>query len=90
VDPFREFGREKWRPARNEELIQYSTNRRLGLVEPDGTPPRLSPYPLSPHDIFQTLKGISETGVRGCLSDEDPPRLLPYDQSQVAAHEASR
>jgi hypothetical protein len=38
-------------PAANEELIRYFDNRRVWLVEPDGTPPRLSPYPLSPHDI---------------------------------------
>lgn len=31
--------------AENEELIKYFKDRRVWLVEPDETPPRLSPYP---------------------------------------------
>jgi hypothetical protein len=33
----------------NRELLQYFKNRRVWLVEPDETPPRLSPYPLMLH-----------------------------------------
>jgi hypothetical protein len=32
-------------PAENEELTRYFNHRRVWLVEPDETPPRLSPYP---------------------------------------------
>ncbi len=34
-------------PSQNEELIEYFKNRQVWLVEPDETPPRVSPYPLS-------------------------------------------
>ena len=29
----------------NRELLQYFKNRRVWLVEPDESPPKLSPYP---------------------------------------------
>jgi hypothetical protein len=34
-------------PSQNEKLIEYFRNRQVWLVEPDETPPRVSPYPLS-------------------------------------------
>jgi hypothetical protein len=34
----------------NQELLQYFKNRRVWLVEPDESPPRLSPYPLILHN----------------------------------------
>jgi len=33
----------------NRELLQYFKNRQVWLVEPDETPPKLSPYPLGLH-----------------------------------------
>jgi hypothetical protein len=35
----------------NRELLEYFMNRRVWLVEPDLSPPRLSPYPLKPPRI---------------------------------------
>ena len=35
----------------NLELLAYFKNRRVWLVEPDVSPPRLSPYPLKPPKI---------------------------------------
>jgi len=35
-------------PAQNEELIEYFHNRRVWLVEPDESPPKLSPYAAVP------------------------------------------
>jgi hypothetical protein len=43
----------------NQELLQYFKNRRVWLVEPDESPPRLSPYPLITHQ--ETMK--SEVGM---------------------------
>ena len=34
----------------NQELLQYFKNRRVWLVEPDQSPPKLSPYPLTVHE----------------------------------------
>jgi hypothetical protein len=34
-------------PAENEGLIRYFKDRRMWLLEPDETPPRLSPYPAA-------------------------------------------
>jgi len=34
----------------NRELLQYFKNRRVWLIEPDESPPRLSPYPLVLHE----------------------------------------
>jgi hypothetical protein len=45
----------------NQELLQYFKNRRVWLVEPDESPPRLSPYPLTIHQ--ETMK--SEVGMGG-------------------------
>lgn len=33
--------------GRNHKLITYFKDRRVWLVEPDETPPKLSPYPVS-------------------------------------------
>jgi hypothetical protein len=35
-------------PAQNEDLIKYFHNRRVWLVEPDESPPKLSQYGASP------------------------------------------
>jgi hypothetical protein len=34
--------------AHNAELLKYFCDRRVWLVEPDSTPPEITPYPLSP------------------------------------------
>jgi hypothetical protein len=34
----------------NRELLQYFKSRQVWLVEPDQSPPRLSPYPLALHE----------------------------------------
>ena len=34
----------------NQELLQYFKNRRVWLVEPDQSPPKLSPYPSTIHE----------------------------------------
>jgi len=31
----------------NQELLQHFKNRHIWLLEPDQTPPKLSPYPLT-------------------------------------------
>jgi hypothetical protein len=31
----------------NQELLQYFKNRNVWLLEPDESPPKLSPYPAS-------------------------------------------
>ena len=33
-------------PQANQELIKYFKDRRVWLVEPDKTPPQISPYPI--------------------------------------------
>jgi hypothetical protein len=33
----------------NQELLQYFKNRHVWLLEPDQSPPRISPYPLTVH-----------------------------------------
>jgi len=37
--------------SRDAELINYFKDRRVWLVEPDETPPRLSPYPGLPSAV---------------------------------------
>jgi hypothetical protein len=32
--------------AEDQELIHYYGSRKVWLVEPDATPPRMTPYPL--------------------------------------------
>jgi hypothetical protein len=39
-------------PAQNEELIRYFKDRRVWLLEPDETPPRLTPYPETALDAM--------------------------------------
>lgn len=34
-------------PQSNQELLHYFKNRRVWLIEPDQSPPRISPYPLT-------------------------------------------
>ena len=34
-------------PVSNQELINYFSNRRLWILDPNGTPPTLTPYPSS-------------------------------------------
>jgi hypothetical protein len=38
----------------NRELLQYFNNRHVWLLEPDQSPPRLSPYPPIPHQESPT------------------------------------
>jgi hypothetical protein len=43
-------------PQQNQELIEYFKDRKAWLVEPDKTPPEISPYPtnsMAPHDVPQ-------------------------------------
>jgi len=35
-------------PAKNQELINYFSTRRVWILDPNGTPPTLTPYPFSP------------------------------------------
>jgi len=43
-------------PAKNEEIINYFKNRHVWLVDADGNPPKLEPYPES-----QVVSGVSST-----------------------------
>jgi hypothetical protein len=33
-------------PSNNQNLLRYYKDRKVWLVEPDGNPPRISPYPV--------------------------------------------
>jgi hypothetical protein len=35
-------------PEQDRELVEYYRNRKVWLVEPDQTPPRVTPYALNP------------------------------------------
>ena len=35
-------------PMKNQELIDYYTIRKVWMLDPNGTPPTLMPYPFSP------------------------------------------
>jgi hypothetical protein len=35
-------------PAKNQELINYFSSRKVWILDPNGTPPTLIPYPFSP------------------------------------------
>ena len=49
--------------AQNEELIKYFKNRRVWLLEPDETPPKLSPY--QPNGADSTSLANGHTEMRG-------------------------
>ena len=42
-------------PASNQELLNYFKERQAWLVEPDFSPPRISPYPAEPRVANSTL-----------------------------------
>jgi hypothetical protein len=44
----------------NRELLQYFKNRTVWMLEPDESPPRLTPYPLTVQE--QPLKSATRAG----------------------------
>ena len=45
---------------RNAELLTYFADRRIWLVEPDSTPPRIRPYALSPMAGIPAASGVPQ------------------------------
>jgi hypothetical protein len=43
-------------PQRDGELLRYFKERKIWLVEPDASPPRISPYPLESVADADTLR----------------------------------
>jgi hypothetical protein len=46
--------------TQNLELIRYFKDRKIWLLEPDLTPPKLSPYPAFPGPVAQAVSGFDE------------------------------
>jgi hypothetical protein len=63
-------------PAENEELIRYFKDRRVWLLEPDETPPRLAAYPQPP------LDSIAEDGAEHTARNYRPHRGLSSSAGQ--------
>jgi hypothetical protein len=73
----------------NRELLRYFKNRRVWVVEPDETPPRLSSYPLKLHQEFETTttmqqdSGSSHFEIAACQwplprrPSRTPPTVAP-------------
>jgi hypothetical protein len=49
-------------PQSNQELLHYFKNRHIWLIEPDQSPPRISPYPLTIH-VDSTKSQMDSEGV---------------------------